>query len=271
VSNTPRKSDWRIQAETTLMSDLPAAFAGGPSHKAGATVTLVTQVEIKGAQPIVFNTPSTAALAFSIAAKEAHAAAALRSALAFRDVTAPGGSVRLLTTETTAHLFDFFERCLVATVFSIQALEAYANYKISQAMKVDVLVTRKGKQVALSPVEAERQLSTDDKLGFLLPTVLSVQSPKGKRVWEEYVALRRRRDETIHFKSQNQWNLADRDFTDSPYAWFINNDVRTIPIAALAMFRYFATDAEQEWANGADAIVQIPASDPGQSSEPQLT
>jgi len=32
--------DWRIEAAATLAKDVPAAYPGGPSHKAGAHVYL---------------------------------------------------------------------------------------------------------------------------------------------------------------------------------------------------------------------------------------
>lgn len=59
--------DWRIAAVARLAQDLPAAFPGGPSHKAGAPVYQTELVPTSKGEPLGFLTPSATAMALSIA------------------------------------------------------------------------------------------------------------------------------------------------------------------------------------------------------------
>jgi hypothetical protein len=59
--------DWRVQAASRLAKDLPAAFSGGPSHKAGTPVHQLTYVRDPKNTNIGFVTPSAVAMALNIA------------------------------------------------------------------------------------------------------------------------------------------------------------------------------------------------------------
>lgn len=247
--------DWRIQAMATTAMELPAAYPGGPAHPPGSTVVLVSQVTPAEGMPITFPVPSASALALGIAARAARAAAELRNELRFGTAVAPSGRVLTLSGAVTSHLFDYFEHCFVAVVFSIQALEAYCNYKISYTLKSNLTVERRGQEVVLSPLEAERELSTDEKLGGALPQLLRVPSPRGRTEWEAYVHLRRLRDATVHIKSHHQWSSSG-EFEESPYAWFMQRSALTIPQPAIQLLRYFAADHEQRWLEGAERLLR---------------
>jgi hypothetical protein len=243
--------DWRIQFATTTVTDIPAAFPGGPSHPAGSTVLVASIVTPAEGTPIGFPAPSAAALALSIAAKASRMALAQRQLLRFGAGIAPSGAILNLDESTTGRLFDYFEQCLVAAAFSVQALESYSNYKIAQTAKGDVKAERRGQSVGRSPAEAERELSIDEKLGRTLPDLLGLASPKGSTVWEAYVHLRRLRDAAVHFKSHHQWTSSDR-FDDSPYSWFMQHTPLEIPVPAINMLRHFAVEHEQAWLDGAE-------------------
>ncbi len=247
--------DWRIQAAATTATEIPAAYPGGPSHPAGSTLVLSSQVTPAEGVPILFPTPSAAALSLSIAARAARSATKLRNELQFSPAIGPGGTVQSLNRSLTSRLFDYFEQCFVAALFSVQALEAYCNYKISYELKGDLAIQREGKEIILSPLKVERELSIDEKLGEVLPGLLSVHTPKGLAVWEKYILLRRLRDATVHIKSHHQWTSSSTGFEDSPYAWFLQNSPSTIPLPAIAMLRYFALEHEREWFNGAQKLM----------------
>jgi hypothetical protein len=247
--------DWRIQAAATTATEIPAAYPGGPSHPAGSTLVLSSQITPAEGVPILFPTPSAAALSLSIAARAARSAVELRTFLQFSPAIGPGGTVQNLNSSLTSKLFDYFENCSVAVLFSIQALEAYCNYKIAYTLNGEFAIERDGKQIMLSPLKVERELSIDEKLGEVLPSLLSVPTPKGRAVWEEYIHFRRLRDATVHIKSHHQWTSSSRDFEDSPYAWFLQHSASTIPMPAIAMLRYFALEHEHEWLNGAQKLM----------------
>jgi hypothetical protein len=246
--------DWRIQAATTTVTDIPAAYPGGPSHPAGSIVVLVSQVVPPEGPPIAFPAPSATAIALGVACRAARAASVLRTQLRFGPAVAPEGQVLSLDRSVTSQLFDYFEQCFVTAVFSIQALEAYCNYKISQSLLSDYTVERRGKTVVLSPPEVERELSIDEKLGTLLPDLLSVPTPRGRKEWEAYVNIRRVRDATIHLKSHHQWTSSEK-FEESPYSWFIQQSVLAAPRAAIEMLRYFAAPHERPWTDEAEKLL----------------
>ena len=249
--------DWRLQFATTLADPVPEAFPGGPSHEAGATVTIVSVVRATDGAPIAFPTPSAAALALGAATRAAKAAEALKRDFRFRAGLGPDGDVRLLDGAATGQLFDYFEHCFVAAVFSVQALEAYCNYKIALNLKGNLTVERRGQPQELSPEEVERQLSTDEKLGETLPKLLGINSPKGRSEWEQYVHLRRLRDATVHIKSHHQWTLASRDFDESPYSWFVQQPPVTIPLPAIQLLSWFAVEHERAWLDHAQMLLQV--------------
>ena len=248
--------DWRIQAATITASDLPAAYPGGPSHPAGSVLVLVSQVTPRKGPPITFPAPSAAALAMNLAAEAARSAETVKSNLEFGEAPSPDGTVRNLKRDSTGQLFDYFEKCLVSVVFSVQALEAYSNYKLAYNLKEPLQVERRGTIVTLALDDAERELSLDEKIGAVLPDLLGLRSPRGQIVWERYVHLRRLRDATVHFKSRHQWSTAGATFDESPYAYFVQESPLAIPRAALEVLRYFALSHELAWVDGANTVLE---------------
>jgi hypothetical protein len=219
-------------------------------------MTVVSLVQPADGAPIAFPTPSAAALALGAATRAAKSAELLKRGFRFRAGVGPNGELRLLDGPTTSQLFDYFEFCFVAVVFSVQAIEAYCNYKIGLSLKNSLSVERQGQMQELSRDDVERQLSTDEKLADALPRVLGIASPKGRHEWEQYVHLRRLRDATVHIKSRDQWTLASRDFSESPYSWFVQKPPTEIPLPAISLIRYFAVEHEREWLDRAQTLLE---------------
>lgn len=96
-------------------------------------------------------------------------------------------------------LFDFFERSMAHIVFSFTAVEAFANEVIPRDFRH--CVKRDGKDDLMAKADIERRVNLDEKLHVILPAALSVASPKGKKVWEKYRALKKIRDRLVHLKS----------------------------------------------------------------------
>jgi hypothetical protein len=127
--------DWRLQAVTRLAADMPAAYPGGPSHKAGAPVYLVTSTEMAGHPNLNFRTPSATALALNSAFRSSERAALLWPQIGFDAVQTLRGlstSIRLMDMPV---LFDYFEECLASASASFQAIEAFANETIARYLK----------------------------------------------------------------------------------------------------------------------------------------
>lgn len=96
-------------------------------------------------------------------------------------------------------LFDYFESFASHIVFSFTALEAFANEAIPREFEYEV--EKKGEKSLLKKPEIERTVNLDEKLHTVLPKALGVASPKGKKPWQHYKALKAMRDRIIHLKS----------------------------------------------------------------------
>jgi hypothetical protein len=137
--------DWRARAVTTLAKDVPAAYPGGPSHRAGARVVLVTSVKSADPGGTSFTTPSGAALALSIAIKAFDAAVVAKGQLGFVEIVTPRGPGKAIADERIPAFFDFLEQCMIMVTFSFQALEAYCNQIIDERLDGAYRYTKKTK------------------------------------------------------------------------------------------------------------------------------
>jgi len=234
--------DWRIDVVGRLVNDLPAAYPGGPSHKAGSPVySKVTGVRHPIHNIVNFITPSPTALALNIAIGAALEATRLRRTMAFVEVPTPRGSGKSIAMENLTHLYDYFGQFMMAATFSFQALETFSNWIISQKVKAPFKLLRRDVPVEFTPMELERFASTEEKLGAILPTVLDVETPKGKKSWQNFVGLKQARDSTIHLKSYDSFT-EDAD-KESLFYQFLNSQAKDLPKTALEMIEYFLPDS----------------------------
>lgn len=236
--------DSRLAAVTTITEDVPAAYPGGPSHKAGTPLYLSSLVLNEKNEWVSFNLPSSAAMALNKALKAASEANKLISKIEYSKVATPEGTGLAVINDSHTVLFDYFEECMSAVTFSFQALELFCNHAISRHMKEGMEIKRKKKREFLSPSELERQLSTDEKLAVVVPKVLNTSTPKGKVPWESFKRLKQARDATIHMKYSDQ-QVMDKD---TLFFQFLNTEnVYIYPEATAQMLRWFTKDKEPRW------------------------
>jgi hypothetical protein len=222
------RPDWRLLFETTLAADMPAAYSGGPEHKAGARIVMSTLGARRGAVPLGFATPSTSALALSAAIRAAADAAALRSSLRYTPNISPWGPAEAVTDETMGKLYDFFEQAYIAIVFSYQAVEAFANEEIQRLVTAPQHLSLRGRWEDLDADACERWLSTGQKIADLLPGLLGITAPKKEKWWPAFKELGRLRDATIHLKARHAYPR-----TGEPTASFFHE---LLAVRSLAMY-----------------------------------
>lgn len=232
----PELGDWRLGAATRLAKDLPASFPGGPSHVAGTPVrTAIVTSDIS------FHAPSATALALNIAMKASLQGEAMRPELQSEPSIGPTGFTQSVADKDAAQLFDFFEQCLVTVVFSFQALESFCNYTIGREVKGTLNIKVQRTHKLLTGPEIER-LSTDDKLGQVLPILLKVQTPKGRKQWQDYDRLKTFRDLSVHFKALAQYPHAKgvpmEEADNALFVRFYHEPPAFFPCAAIAMLDY---------------------------------
>ena len=122
--------DWRVAVLGRVMHDIPPAYKGGPSHKAGSPAYKVTAVKHPKHNIFGFIESVPTALALSIALKTAREAKKLQSTLALENTVTPWGKGKNVAEPNIPHLFDFFEQSMSSAVFSFHALEVFSNYTI---------------------------------------------------------------------------------------------------------------------------------------------
>jgi hypothetical protein len=234
--------DWRIQGIARVTQDIPAAYPGGPSHKAGTPIYLSTSTRGTGNQPIGFTTPSSTALALNTAINASTESNRLFKLIIFEEVITPEGPGRAIFPKNAGPLFDYFESCMISITFSFQALETFCNWEIADKVKGTITVKRSKGDEDLIADELERKLSTEEKLHLILPSLFGTASPKGRKVWENFKKLKHARDSIVHIKASDQYpnrsNLETVD-QDSLYFVFLNNKMTDFSKAAIELIRYF--------------------------------
>ncbi|MEJ6079881.1 hypothetical protein MT391_15295 [Vibrio sp. 1-Bac 57] len=235
--------DWRIAAVTTITADVPAAFLGGPSHKAGTPLFQSCLVQTEDNLNIGFTLPSSTAMALNIAINAALNAERCKAKIEYSKVLTPQGDGLAVKHENDDALFDYFEQCMIAVTFAFQAVEVFCNHTIARELNEAIEVKRRKKRVTLSPLELERQLSTEEKISIILPQIKGVPTPKGKKPWEAFKNLKVARDSTIHMKNMDQ-QVIDKE---SLFFQFLSKDCETFPQAAIAMIHYFLKGKEPRW------------------------
>jgi hypothetical protein len=108
-------------------------------------------------------------------------------------------------------LFDFLESTVAHVVFAFTAIEAFANEAVPKGFVYSRVV--KGVTEHLRKSDVERRVNLDEKLGRVLPAALSVASPKGERVWQHYVSLKKIRHRLIHLKAVDRAASGPEDET----------------------------------------------------------
>ena len=235
--------DWRLMKTGWVTGadgqqwDQPRAFRGSTWH---API---------GGNEFSFPTPSAASLHLNAAWKSARRAQAIKERLAI-DVfmNEAGHYVMQAAEESTAALFDYFEEMIGVAFGSFGAIEAYCNQLVVELAKGSVALKRKkGAVVSLTPEEAERQASTDEKVKRLVPDLVGVLTPCGKPTWDTYLKIKRVRDAVTHFKRHDQMRHADRAHEPTVLLDLYALDCFALPEDALAVLSYFQPAAKERW------------------------
>ena len=229
---------------------LTAAYPGGPSHKAGDLVVLASSALTQDG-PVAFTMPSPVAMALKVAVASGIAADKRRRELTFQTVPGPHGMESCVAPAQEPLLFDFFEHCMIAVTFSFQSVESFANFIVAQKLKSTMCLQRGEKTQEYDAAGIQRNVPTAEKLSTVLPALLSVPNPKGSKIWQEFVELRRLRDSTVHLKSTDQYGKNPQNAIDSLFFNFFNRRATDFPRLALDIAEYFSRDRVPRWLRGA--------------------
>jgi hypothetical protein len=197
--------DWRLMTTgwVTAMNQVeleqPKAFRGSTwfRDETGAEVS--------------FPTPSAAALHLNAAWKAAKRAQALKDGLMVHLFNSNGRPMVHASEDRIPDLFDYFEEMIAVAINGFGAIEAFCNQTIVEKGGDSITVrTRKKAKLSKAPEEIEREESTDEKVGRIVPTPLNVRSPRGIATWDIYLRVKQLRDAVTHFKRRDQMRHANQ-------------------------------------------------------------
>lgn len=95
-------------------------------------------------------------------------------------------------------MIDAIEALIVAVVFSLLAIEAFANHWISRLPDEAIAELPKGKTVAK---DGMNDLSLEYKLKYAAPLNEEVVNVAGTSVWHPFITLKRLRNDLVHLES----------------------------------------------------------------------
>jgi hypothetical protein len=225
--------DWRIDSVSQLAKDYENAPAGTP-------VWLISVAKHRKHNYLSFATPSAAALCLNLAMDAAARSEAIRPRLSLSPALTPEGETGFsVRPESLSDLYYFFEQSMISVTMSFQAIEVFANAVIGRRATKDIV--------------AERELSTEEKIGQALPAIIGVPSPRGNRVWQSFKTLKVGRDATVHLKSHDVYTRSNID-RESLFFYYLNHDVRKFPAAAIKVISHFWPNGLPRWLQHAKEI-----------------
>lgn len=242
--------DWRVAKAAKVAED--TLLPSGKPAKKGDLVLVVTFTEDSREGIVHFPTPGAPMLATNVAVRASHGAADLRRKVNW--TTIPGVPEKHLPNVDAHLLFDYFEQAMIAATFSFQALEAFANQLIANAVEGTYVLRRKDGDREVSGDELERVASTEEKFSTILPDLTGKSSPKGKAVWASFKKLKAARDSITHLKSYDHYVRGGVD-TESLYYRLLNSEAREYPRTALALMRHFSGGFGLIWIQHAEALL----------------
>lgn len=186
-------------------------------------------------------------LALSIAIRASHAAQKIWRRVKFQQQ--PGtGKFKFIEQGDSPLLFDYFEQSMISATFSFQALEAFANQVLEDRLgggQTYTIARKKGPQT-LDSASLQRELSTEEKLATVLPDLFKVVSPKGKKIWQHFVGLKRVRDATIHLKTIDHYVVGGVD-KHTLFYQLLNHNARQFPRVSIDLMTYYNGGQQPTW------------------------
>lgn len=237
--------DWRLAKVGRVL-----AIDGQPTNS--AAVFCQVSHFASGTESWSFPTPSAASLHMSNAWAAAADAARLAKLVHWTTSTSPNGAHRQISQQDPAALFDLLQALVVVTMSSYAAVEAFSNSVLADRMESPVRVKHRGRQTDFTSIEdAERYLTTEEKVKGLLPKLLDVPTPAGRAdLWAPFKRLQELRDSVTHFKRKDQARRAHEDAEPTVLHVLAVTDPFDLPESALRLIRYYAgaPSATSRWA-----------------------
>jgi hypothetical protein len=230
--------DWRYCAATTLAEDWVSPYSG-VLHRKGTPVTASTFVK-HGKRRLRIGDPSAPAL-FLSQSQKAYEQALQIHPFVLEDWPPVSG------VDPSVVAYDCLELIMASVIFAYTALEAFANEEIPEDFAYEQQ-TESGLYVVRDKEWVERNLTLDDKLATILPKVTGKPSPKGLKLWKDYVHLRKLRHRIVHLKSSDRARSKGNNlYPDSIWSKLLDPQQLNYPLVAKEMVVHFRGKDSVHW------------------------
>lgn len=132
-------------------------------------------------------------------------------------------------------LYDYLEHVQASIITIYSAIEALCNVAIPAKFTLTKKNSR-GVTELWDKSHIERWISTEEKIGSIVPDILGIESPKKLPLWEHYKNLKDIRDDIIHQKQ----SVSNPNEIESTFLFILvhENIFRTI-MAGFELIQYF--------------------------------
>jgi hypothetical protein len=145
--------------------------------------------------------------------------------------------------ELDARVYDYLELIMTSIIFAYTAIEAFSNEEIPDDYYLEQQRKRDGIFVVYEKKSIERKVTLNEKLARVLPETTQRRSPKGLKVWDDYVTLRRLRDRIVHLKTPDRARSnADNLHPESLWKDLLQPQQPDYPLIAKNMILHFRPD-----------------------------
>jgi len=239
------KRDWRLQAITTLASDFVSPSTG-QRHPAGSPVVLSAFAKKDGAL-LQFPLPSVVAMYLSMSHRAlSEGGTSLEAALAPPHHNVADGTMAIPESRETLFLSGM-ENLAAGVIFAYSAIEAFANHSIPDDYTYQRDRGDRRFREVYNKDQIERWLSLDTKLDQVLPEILSVTSPKGTKVWQEFTWLQEIRDRLVHTKSADWRKSGPEQAQGILWTQLLDHNVNSAISAASRTIMHYHKGPPERW------------------------
>jgi hypothetical protein len=145
---------------------------------------------------IDFSAPNNISISLSLMKKSLKTARKIFNKL----VVSSSGNKINITEELKPDFYDFFEQIQTSIIFSYIAIEGFSNAVIPDDFQFEKF-NEKGIKETWNKENIERWMSTSEKVGNILPSILMTSDIKIERFWTNFKELEKLRNDIVHQKT----------------------------------------------------------------------
>ncbi|PKG37242.1 hypothetical protein [Psychromonas sp. Urea-02u-13] len=191
--------DWRINVLTYLSKDWTSPWTNQVS-KSGTQLTVVACAKNHNGNEFSVPLPNATAMMLNASQRSYREALSIRRKNKIDDKSKKGNAFK-----SSKEAIDYLELVMESVLTAHAGLEAFVNDIIPEDYVY--ISTRKGKDKPeeMDKTKVQRHSSLCEKISKMLPSILSIKTPKGNsKSWENYQKLKNLRNRITHMKTEDR-------------------------------------------------------------------